>query len=345
MSGFDDLVIDDALAGLLALAAAAAGGAPIGVVDSNGLLVGGRSAGAIPARVHPIAVGDRVVGSVVGTDTVAPELLAVVARALELVLAGASDEAERARVGSELAIGRRIQLSLLPQRFPDIEGWTFAAEYEPAREIGGDLFDVFHLRGQVDQVCLLIADVTGKGIPAALLMADVRALLHAAADNADGPADALRRVNTILFRERATSLFVTAALLVVDTGTGSVRYASAGHETPFVARWGGGVDRLDAAGPILGAFGDAVFDERMAGLERGDAVVLYTDGLTEARDESRRFYGESRVLASIERICGRPAEEIRRSIVDEVRSFRGAAESFDDLTLLVMERRPPDRPG
>ena len=345
MSGFDDIVIDDALAGLLALASAAAAGAPIGVADAGGLVVAGRSAGAIPARVHPITLGDRVIGSVVGGDSVAPELLARVARSLELVLARERDEAERARVGNELAIGRRIQLSLLPRRFPEIEGWTFAAEYEPAREIGGDLFDVFHLRGQLDQVCVLIADVTGKGIPAALLMADVRALLHAAADNADGPADALRRVNSILVRERATSLFVTAALLVVEVATGAVRYASAGHEAPFVARWGGGIDRLDAAGPILGAFEDAVFDERESGLEPGDALVLYTDGVTEARDESRRFYGEGRFLASIERTCGRPAEEIRRTIVDDVRSFRGAAEPFDDLTLLVVGRRPPDRPG
>ena len=114
--------------------------------------------------------------------------------------------------------------------------------YEPAREVGGDLFDVFHLRGRPDLVCLLIADVTGKGIPAALLMADVRALLHAAADNADGPGDALRRVNGILVRERATPLFVTAALLVVDVASGAVRFASAGHEPPLVARFRGGID-------------------------------------------------------------------------------------------------------
>jgi sigma-B regulation protein RsbU (phosphoserine phosphatase) len=340
MSGFDDIVIDDALGGLLALASATAGGAPIGVVGNEGQLVAGRSAGAVPARVHQIALGGRVIGSVVGSRAVAPELLALVARSLELILAGGRDEAERARVGNELLIGRRIQLSLLPRQFPDIEGWTFAAEYEPAREIGGDLFDVFHLRGQEDQVCLLIADVTGKGIPAALLMADVRALLHAAADSAEGPADALGRVNGILVRERATSLFVTAALLVVDTMTGAVRYASAGHEAPFVARWAGGIDRLDVPGPILGAFGDVDFGEQTAALAPGDALVLYTDGLTEARDETKRFYGEDRVLASIGRTCGRPAEEIRRAIVDDVRSFRGSAEPFDDLTLLVVERRP-----
>lgn len=340
MNALDELLTDEALAGLLALASAAAGGAPIGLTDPDGRLVAGRSAGAIPPRRHPIELDDRITAVVVGDETVPPELLALLARALELAFAGARDHADRARVGQELAIGRRIQLALLPRRFPAVDGWTFAADYEPAREVGGDLFDAFQLRGRADRFGLLIADVTGKGIPAALLMADVRALLHAATDNADGPADALRRVNTILVRERVTSLFVTAALLVVDTTTGRVRYASAGHEAPLVARCAGGVESLVAAGPILGAFADAVFEERMARLDPGDAVVLYTDGVTEARDEGRGFFGEERLLDCLASACGRPAEEIARTLIDDIHSFRGDAEPFDDLTLLVVERRP-----
>ena len=335
-----DALDGDALAGLLALASAAAGGAAVGLADADGHVVAGRPAGAIPPRAHPIALGGRVVGSVVGGSEVTPEVLALVARSLELLLLGARDGADRARVGGELAIGRRIQLALLPRRFPDVEGWTFAARYEPAREVGGDLFDAFPVRGQADQVALVIADVTGKGIPAALLMADVKALLHAATDNADGPADALRRVNTVLVRERATSLFVTAALLVVEVATGVVRYASAGHEPPFLVRRAGWVERLEATGPILGAFGDATFEEGATSLEPGDALTLYTDGVTETRDARRRFYGEDRLLANLGLACGRPAEEIARALIDEVTAFRGQAEPFDDLTLLVLERRP-----
>jgi len=335
-----DVFADDPeVAGLLALASAAAGGAPIGVTDAEGSLVAGRPAGPIPARSHPIVLDERIVGAVIGDAEASAELLTLVARALELLVASGRDQAERARVTHELAIGRRIQQSLLPRFLPDIEGWTFAAGYEPAREVGGDLFDVFQLRGRRDLVCLLIADVTGKGVPAALLMADVRALLHAAADNADGPADALGRVNGILVRERATPLFVTAALLVVDVGSGRVRFASAGHEPPFVARFRGGIDRLDVAGPILGAFGDATFDEGSAELRLGDALLLYTDGLTEARDPERRFYGEDRLLETLMSVCGAAAEEIKRTIVDDVHEFRGAADAHDDLTLLVMERR------
>jgi len=336
----DELLDADALAGLLALASATAGGAAVGLADTDGHVIAGRPTGAIPPRAHPIALGDRVVGSVIGGGEVTPELLALVARSLELLLAGARDQADRARVGGELAIGRRIQLALLPRRFPDLEGWTFAAHYEPAREVSGDLFDVFAVKGRADRVALLIADVTGKGVPAALLMADVKALLHAATDGADGPADALRRVNTILVRERATSLFVTAALLVVDVGKGAVRYASAGHEPPLVVRCAGWVDRLEAAGPILGAFDDAAFEERSATLEPGDSLTLYTDGVTETRDTHRRFYGEARLLATVRQACGRAAEEIARAIVDDIDAFRGEAEPFDDIALLVAERRP-----
>jgi sigma-B regulation protein RsbU (phosphoserine phosphatase) len=342
MSDLLELVGPDALAGLLALASSAADGAPIGLTDPSGGLIAGRPAGAVPARSRPILVDGAPVASIVAGAGVAPELLALVARSLELILSGGRDQAERVRIGHEMAIGRRIQQSLLPRTFPTFDGWAFAAAYEPAREVGGDLFDVFPLRGQPDRIGLLIADVTGKGIPAALLMADVRALLHAAADNADGPADALRRVNAILVRERVTSLFVTAALVVADTVTGRLTFASAGHEAPLVARGQGGVEQLDVAGPILGAFEEASFEEHDADLAPGDTLVLYTDGVTESRDERRGFYGEARLRDVLERSCGGSAEAIRRAVVDDVTAFRGAAEAFDDLTLLVVEHESAD---
>ncbi len=161
-------------------------------------------------------------------------LAALVGASLEVAITGARDHATRAREAQELEIGRQIQRSLLPRRFPDVPGWRFAADYEPAREVGGDLYDVFRLRAGGDRVVLLIADVTGKGVPAALLMADTKALLHAAADNATGPADALARVNRILAIERRSARFVTAAMAEVDARSGEVRLAIAGHEPPLV---------------------------------------------------------------------------------------------------------------
>lgn len=340
MSTLDDLADPAAIAGLLALASAASGGSAIGLVDTGGALVAGRPTGPVPARVHAVSIGGVAIGSVTGDAGVSPELLALVARSLELLLEGTLAVADHARMTQELAIGRRIQMALLPRRFPEVPDWSFGAHYEPAREVGGDLFDVFPLRGRTDAFALLIADVTGKGIPAALLMADVRALLHAAADNADGPADALARVNRILVTERATALFVTAALLVVDAVSGRVRHASAGHDPVLVARRGGGIEPLEGGGPILGAFRDAVFEERITDIGPDDAIVLYTDGITEARDEQRRFYGEDRLLEVLASACGTQADGIVATISRDVEAFRGATEAFDDITLLVAQRRP-----
>ncbi|MEW5990501.1 MAG: PP2C family protein-serine/threonine phosphatase [Chloroflexota bacterium] len=340
MTQLDDLLADASLASLLALASAAAGGAAIGVTDPEGRLLAGRAVASVGARRSPVRLDGEIVGQVVGDEAVAPELSVLVGCALELALAGARVQAERARVSQELAIGRRIQQALLPSRYPEVRGWTFAARYEPAREVGGDLFDVFTVRGQPDRIALVIADVTGKGIPAAVLMADVKALLHAATDNVEDPAEALRRVNAVLVHERPTALFVTASLAVVDATSGAVRYALAGHEPPLVARHDGGVDRLEAGGPILGAFDGATFELRETILAPGDAMVLYTDGITEARDPARAFYGEDRLLAIIRGSCGRPAERIAEAVMDDVTAFRREAEPFDDLTLLVAERRP-----
>jgi len=338
MEPLDELLDPESSAALLALASAAAGGGSIGLLDTRGALVAGRSPGAVPARASALVVEGRTVGSVVGDAAATPELIALLARALELLLAGARGHADRLRVSQELAIGRRIQLALLPRRFPSLPGWAFAADYEAAREVGGDMFDAFPLRGRTDQVAVLVADVSGKGIPAALLMADVRALLHAAADNADGPADALGRVNRILVTERATSQLVTAALLVIDTATGRVRHASAGHESPLVVRRAGGTDELRNTGALLGALADPQLDEREALLEPGDALVLYTDGITDTRDERRRFYGEERLLEELAGVSGFTAPDIVGAVMRDVRAFRGDAEPFDDLTLLVVRR-------
>jgi sigma-B regulation protein RsbU (phosphoserine phosphatase) len=206
--------------------------------------------------------------------------------------------------------------------------------------VSGDLYDVFRIRGERAEVGLLVADVTGKGVPAALLMADAKALLHAAADNADDPADALARVNRILTLERRSSLFVTAALAAVDADTGAVRLASAGHEPPLLVRADGAVVPMAASGPVLGAFAGASFQLVDTRVEVGETVVLYTDGITDTRDETGAFYGEPRLHALLAELGGAEADEVRRTVLDDVRAFRGAAEVFDDLTVLIARRQP-----
>lgn len=333
------LAADRGLEVLLATASAVAHDLPIALVDNAGRLLAGSpvpdGALALPVHLH-----EAIVGHVRYDAAVPADVALLVCTSLELAIRGARHHASVERAANELEIGRDIQRSLLPRRFPEVAGWRFAADYEPAREVGGDLYDVFRIRGDRADVALLIADVTGKGVPAALLMADTKALLHAAADNADDPADALGRVNRILAVERRSSLFVTAALAAVDAETGDVRLASAGHEPPLVVRADGTLDAIVARGAILGAFAGATYEPGSCRLEAGEVVVLYTDGITDTRDAAGVFYGEARLRRVLGGLAGASADEVCRAVVDDVGTFRGEADLFDDLTLLVAQREP-----
>jgi serine phosphatase RsbU (regulator of sigma subunit) len=338
MTSFADALDVAAVAELLSMASAIAGGQAIALVDLEGRVLAGPDPRGDGTRSRPINGEAGTVALVVGTRAVQPELLELVGRGFELLIESVERRASLARVAHEMAVGRQIQMALVPRRFPDIDGWSMAAAYEPALEVGGDLYDAFRVRGEPGQLGLIVADVTGKGIPAALLMADVRAVLHAATDSSRGPADALGRVNRILVDERATALMVTAVLLVLDTASGVVRYSGAGHEPALVARAAGGIEPFEACGVILGLSGRSEYLEQETRLLPGDALVLYTDGITDARDGDRRFYGEERLRDVVLGACGRTADEIARAITDDVHAFRGDAEPFDDLTLLVVER-------
>lgn len=327
MSELASLTDDPGLEDLLASASALAGGVRIALSGDP----------AADGRSLPFRLDERTVGHVMWDADLPAGLGELVCASLEMTLRGARQHADRARAAQELVIGREIQRSLLPRRFPEVPGWRFAADYEPAREVGGDLYDVFRTRGS-DAVAVLIADVTGKGVPAALQMADTKALLHAAADNADDPADALARVNRILAQERRSSLFVTAALAEVDAASGALRLAAAGHEPPLLLGPGGRVEPLRAGGPILGAFAGATYDMLDATVAPGETVVLYTDGITDTRDEAGAFYGERRLVALLAGLGDAEPDEVREAVLGDVRAFRGDAEVYDDLTILAARR-------
>jgi sigma-B regulation protein RsbU (phosphoserine phosphatase) len=253
---------------------------------------------------------------------------------------------ERRAHDEELAIGRRIQLSLMPRRFPEIDGWEIASAYEPAREVGGDFYDVFRIREGGPSIGLVVADVTGKGIPAAILMADSRGLIHAAADHYDDPAETLDRVNRILITERASGLFVTVAHAILDPGTGRLVLARAGHDPVHILRADGRLDVLDPPGRLIGMVEDLAMASAEAVLEPGDAFVGHTDGVTEARAPGGAFYGEDRYRALLARLAGSSAAAIVAAVRADVAAFRGSAEPSDDLTLLVVRRQPvPVPPG
>ena len=295
--------------------------------------------------------GTIVLARRAGSESFSPadrRLLASVASQSALAIERATLLAQtvaRRALDEELAIGRRIQVSLMPRRFPTIDGWEIASAYEPAREVGGDFYDVFRLRDRADRIGLVVADVTGKGIPAAILMADSRGLIHAAADHSDDPATTLARVNRILVEERASGLFVTVAHATLDPATGRLILARAGHDPLHILRADGRIEILEPAGRLIGMVGELGLTQIERVLEPGDAFIGHTDGVTEARDTSGAFYGEERYRRLLGSLAGAAAAGIVDAVTADVAAFRGRAEPSDDLTLLVVRRLPAGEPA
>jgi serine phosphatase RsbU (regulator of sigma subunit) len=302
-----------------------------------------------PSTSRPVSSGSHRLGTIEidGPTERTRALAELLGRSIELVAGEALHGRSLASTAfeQELAIGRRIQLSLMPRRFPDLPGWEIAAAYEAAREVGGDFYDAFLIGGRSDRLGLVVGDVTGKGIAAALLMADTRALIHAAADHADTPSDSLGRVNRILVHERASGLFVTVAHGVIDVGTGSLTLASAGHDPVHLLRADGSVVPIEPAGRLLGMVDDIAAGSTRHSIEPGDAVVGHTDGVTEARSPEGVFYGEDRLRSVLAAAAGGSADAIVSAVMADVAGFRNGAEPSDDLTLLVVRRTPVDRNG
>ncbi len=248
-------------------------------------------------------------------------------------------EVKKRSLERELAIGRKMQRSLLPQNTPQIPGWQFASHYDAAWQVGGDFYDFIPLDEGPTALCLVIADVSGKGVPAALYMAVARTLMRSEARRAASPADVLGQVNEFILSDTRSPLFLSALLAVLELQSGSVRYASAGHNPPLCRREESGeVEELPAQGYLLGAFGDAAFSVEETVLRMGDALVLYTDGVSEARDADGRFFGIERIKAAVSEAGAGDAAEIVRAIVSAVNSFSGAVSQTDDQTILVAKR-------
>jgi len=248
---------------------------------------------------------------------------------------------ERRRLERELEFARRIQLNLMPAAPPQPDGWEIATAYRAARVVGGDFYDAFELPGLGGRIGLIIADVTGKGLTAALMMAFTRAVHRAAAYNGSGPADWLERTNRVLVRDARTGLFVTAIAAEVDPSRGVLTYASAGHEPALLARWDSeSVAELPAGGMLLGLAEAAATPDREVPFEPGDLAVLYTDGLTDAVDAVGIRFGPERFVEAVGRARGGTAAEAVDAVLGAVDRFVGNAEPADDLTLVAVRRLP-----
>ena len=301
--------------------------------------------GVLVARV--VATGEAAVGIAPAIESLAVALgeLAVETRRredAERALEGHRSEHAATALGidtSELAKGRRQQRSLLSLAAPDVPGYDLASHYAAAREIGGDFFELFRLPWRGRPLGIVIADVTGKGLDAALLMAFARPVMHSALNAARGPADAIERTNRVLVEEHRGTLFLTLLCAVLQPGTGRVRLASAGHEPPLLVPGDGGPIRVVGdAGVLMGAFASVGPPESEFTLAPGDALLFYTDGVTDAVAPSGERFGDARILAILDQARTGTAHDLVAAVKDSVQAFQESAEPADDLTLVAVAR-------
>ena len=236
-------------------------------------------------------------------------------------------------------MSRLQQRTIVSLQAPHVEGYDLASHYEPAREIGGDFFELFRMRRRAHPLGVVIADVAGKGIAAALLMAFARPVIHTALTAASGPSEALERTNRILVDELHTTLFITVLAGRLDLRTGSFRMANAGHESPLlIPRDGAPIAPVNGGGPLLGAFSRLGIPEVEIELRLGDTLLLYTDGVTDARSGGRRAVRQGEVARGLEQFRDGSAHEMVAGIRDAVAAFRGAADPVDDVTIVAVGR-------
>ena len=244
---------------------------------------------------------------------------------------------ERERVEQELKVARRIQHALLPKEVPTLEGWHITPFYRPAREVGGDFYD-FHFLSE-GRVGLVVGDATGKGVPAALVMASTRSMLRAVAQASNySPGEVLRRANDPLVMDIPANMFVTCFYAILDSESGSLTYANAGHDLPYLRRRGGNCEELRARGMPLGLMPGMSYEEKEVVLDGGEAALFYSDGLVEAHDPEGEMFGFPRLreLVAEHAADERSLEEI---LLEELYTFVGEGwEQEDDITLLTLRR-------
>jgi len=249
--------------------------------------------------------------------------------------------AERERVAGELAIARDIQMSILPEGLSPLacgDRYAIRALVEPAKEVGGDFFDFFPVDG--DRLCFVVADVSGKGVPAALFMAVSMTLLKATARRGLPPDEVCARVNDELSRDNRANMFVTVFCGILDTATGEVVFANAGHNHPLVMKASGQAVFLRTVnGPAIGMIEDVSYRRETLLLAPGDSLFLYTDGVTEAMNGEEEMFGDDRLLRELEKLAAEGPEEVTAAIMDRVREFASGAAQSDDITAMMVSYR------
>ena len=257
----------------------------------------------------------------------------------QLVLEQRAEAVTRQRFEQELEVARLIQQNFLPKELPDLPGWQVAAYYQPAREVGGDFYDVIPLPD--GRVGFVVGDVTDKGVPAALVMSATRSVLRAAAQRLIEPGIVLEHVNEHLCPDMPQKMFVTCLYVVLDPVSGHLRFANAGHDLPKVYT-GGGVVELRARGMPLGLMQGMTYEEQETTLQPGDSALLHSDGVIEAHDAARNMFGGPRLKDTV--AAGAGGQALIDRVLGALAAFTGPdLEQEDDITMVTLQRTDDDR--
>jgi serine phosphatase RsbU (regulator of sigma subunit) len=261
------------------------------------------------------------------------------AAAYQELAAAQADRIAKAALEAQLEVAAKAQRSLLPTTLPQVSNFEFAARFEPARQIGGDFYDV-QLRPD-GKVSLLVADVSDKGAHAALFMAVTRTLFLTEGRHFNEPVEVAMAVHNGLIEASTYDMFVTALFGILDPQTRVLRYVRGGHDEPILIRADGEASFLGGKGRFLGLWADPgpVFEEQQITLNSGDCLLLYSDGVTDMRNPAGDSFGRDRVLEVARSLRIYDADRIARSIYNTVQQYRVGVEAFDDFTLLVIRAK------
>lgn len=252
-------------------------------------------------------------------------------------------EIQQQLINRELETAYAIQASFLPDVLPQVEGWDIGAVWRPIRSVAGDFYDFYRL--DEDRLAVVIADVSGKGIPAALFMALSVTVLRFGMSLHLSPEEVIRRANEIIINEQRSKMFATTFVGYIDLNGGAMQFASGGHNPPLIYRAAlGRCEEVTSSGVAVGLFKGAGFAGAEARLAPGDVMVLYTDGITEVIDTDEEEFGEDRLQALIVEHAALPAQDLADLILETITDFAGEQELFDDATLVVVKHAPAQSP-
>jgi phosphoserine phosphatase RsbU/P len=244
---------------------------------------------------------------------------------------------EQERLERELQLAAEIQVSILPQTLPSVQGYAFGALMQPARMVGGDFYDIFLLDS--DHVGLLVGDVADKGIPSAIFMARAHALIMAEADHGGSPGEILRRANRHLIHLQQSDLFVTVLFGILDLSTGTFFYARAGHELPILLNGEGQVQTLPhAPGQPVGVFEEPLLDENFLPLPPGGNLILFSDGLTDCCNPGGEMFGHARLSSVLGGLAGRNGQQVCEALLEALTIYQSGAQQDDDITIMAICR-------